>query len=107
MLNGNGDSTILDVQGLKVHFPITAGIWRKTIGYVRAVDDVSFHLNTGETLGLVGESGCGKTTTGRAIMRAVEPTGGNVIFQMGDGSRVDTATAGADALRILRQQSNA
>ena len=72
---------LLEVDGLKVHFPITAGLWRRTVGYVRAVDDVSFKLKTGETLALVGESGCGKTTTGRAIMRAVEPTDGEILFK--------------------------
>jgi peptide/nickel transport system ATP-binding protein len=95
---------LLEVSDLKVHFPITAGLWRKTVGYVRAVDEVSFDLLPGETLGLVGESGCGKTTTGRAIMRAVEATSGKIMFQMKDGSRVNTVDADRDTWRILRQQ---
>jgi oligopeptide transport system ATP-binding protein len=72
---------LLDVQGLKKYFPIKRGVFSKTIGYVKAVDDVSFQIKKGETLGLVGESGCGKTTIGRSILRLIEPTGGKVIFE--------------------------
>ncbi|MBS1560098.1 MAG: ABC transporter ATP-binding protein [Bacteroidetes bacterium] len=71
---------ILDVTDLQVHFPIKSGLFSKTTGYVKAVDGITFNVKAGETLGLVGESGCGKTTTGRAILRLVEPTGGKVIF---------------------------
>jgi peptide/nickel transport system ATP-binding protein len=79
---------LLTVTDLKVHFPITKGILSKTAGYVYAVDGVSFELNAGETLGIVGESGCGKTTTGLAILNLIEPTGGQVIFQGKDISRM-------------------
>jgi oligopeptide transport system ATP-binding protein len=72
---------LVDVQSLKKYFPIKKGIISKTIGYVKAVDDVSFKINKGETLGLVGESGCGKTTIGRTILRLIEPTGGKVMFE--------------------------
>ena len=72
---------ILEVKGLKKFFPIRKGIFSKTVGYVKAVDDVSFTIRQGETLGLVGESGCGKTTTGRAILRLIEPTAGSVKFE--------------------------
>ncbi|MBQ0140156.1 MAG: dipeptide ABC transporter ATP-binding protein [Kurthia sp.] len=72
---------LLQVKGLKKYFPIKGGIRGKHIGDVKAVDDVSFELMEGETLGIVGESGCGKSTTGRAIMRLLEPTAGEVIFQ--------------------------
>lgn len=75
------NETILDVQGLKTYFPIKQGIFNSTVGYVKAVDDVSFTVNKGETLGLVGESGCGKTTLGRSILRLVEPTSGTVKFK--------------------------
>lgn len=73
--------SLLEVNDLKVHFPITKGILSRTSGYVYAVDGVSFELGAGETLGIVGESGCGKTTTGLAILRLIEPTDGQVIFQ--------------------------
>lgn len=73
--------TLLEVKHLKKHFPIKGGIFSKTIGYVYAVDDISFTLHRGETLGLVGESGCGKSTTGRTILRLLEPTAGEVTFE--------------------------
>ncbi len=71
---------LLEVRNLKKHFPIKKGIFSRTIGHVRAVDGVSFTLERGETLGLVGESGCGKTTVGRSILRLIEPTSGHVTF---------------------------
>lgn len=72
---------LLEVKGLKKYFPIKTGLFSKTIGNVKAVDDVSFNIKKGETLGLVGESGCGKTTVGRSILRLIEPTAGEVIFE--------------------------
>jgi len=72
---------LLEVQNLKTYFPIHRGLLQSVVGYVQAVDGVSFQLEKGETLGLVGESGCGKTTTGRSILRLVEPTGGSVFFE--------------------------
>jgi oligopeptide/dipeptide ABC transporter ATP-binding protein len=71
---------LLEVRDLKKHFPVKRGIFSRTIGHVRAVDGVSFTLRRGETFGLVGESGCGKTTVGRSILRLVEPTSGQVIL---------------------------
>lgn len=71
---------LLTVKNLKKYFPIKAGFLGKTVGHVKAVDDVSFTVHRGETLGLVGESGCGKSTTGRSIIRLIEPTSGEVIF---------------------------
>jgi oligopeptide transport system ATP-binding protein len=72
--------TLLEIKDLKKHFPITGGIFGKTIGHVKAVDGVSFSVKKGETLGIVGESGCGKSTTGRMLMRLIEPTAGEIIF---------------------------
>ena len=73
--------TLLEVNRLKKYFPIKAGFFNRTIGHVRAVDDVSFSIRRGETLGLVGESGCGKSTTGRTILRLIEATSGEVRFE--------------------------
>jgi oligopeptide/dipeptide ABC transporter ATP-binding protein len=78
---------LLEVSGLKKYFPIKTGLFAKTVGNVKAVDDVTFNIKKGETLGLVGESGCGKTTVGRALLRLIEPTAGSVIF---DGKNITT-----------------
>jgi oligopeptide transport system ATP-binding protein len=87
---------LLEVQGLKKHFPIRGGVLQRVVDKVHAVDGVSFDLARGETLGLVGESGCGKSTTGRCILRLIEPTAGEVWFE----GRSVTA-AGKDELRAL------
>jgi oligopeptide transport system ATP-binding protein len=81
-MSNNNDKILVEVQDLKVHFPISLG-WmiKKTVGYVKAVDGISFQIAKGETLGLVGESGCGKTTTGRAILQLERPTSGQIIFE--------------------------
>jgi ABC-type oligopeptide transport system ATPase subunit len=71
---------LLEVDNLKKYFPINKGILSRTVGYVKAVDGVSFSLKRGETLGLVGESGCGKTTVGRSLLRLIEPTEGRINF---------------------------
>ncbi len=79
---------LLEVKGLKKHFPITGGFFRRVVGQVKAVDGVDFFIRKGETLGLVGESGCGKSTTGRTIVRLYEPTAGEVIFDDPDMGKV-------------------
>jgi peptide/nickel transport system ATP-binding protein len=101
-MNGSENSMLLDVRGLKKHFPIQAGVFRRVIGHVKAVDDVSFAIKRGETLGLVGESGCGKTTTGRTILRAVDPTAGEVLYHTEDGV-VDIAQLEKQQLRQVRR----
>lgn len=88
---------LLEVIGLKKHFPVRRGMMQRQTGSVRAVDGVSFRLHRGETLGLVGESGCGKTTVARSILRLTEPTSGRIVF---DG--VDLAAASPAELRALR-----
>jgi oligopeptide/dipeptide ABC transporter ATP-binding protein len=75
------EQPLLEVKNLKKYFPIKGGIFSKAIGYVYAVDGVSFYLNEGESLGLVGESGCGKSTTARVILRLIEPTDGEILFE--------------------------
>ena len=83
------ESPLLEVRNLKKYFPIKGGIFSKAIGYVYAVDGVSFYLNQGESLGLVGESGCGKSTTARAILRLIEPTEGEILFGGKDVCKLD------------------
>lgn len=86
---GNG-APLLDVKNLVMHFPLTEGIiFQRQVGAVQAVDGVSFHVNRGETLGLVGESGCGKSTTGRAILQLYKPTSGEVVFDGKDLTKLD------------------
>ncbi|MBM4458168.1 MAG: ATP-binding cassette domain-containing protein [Chloroflexi bacterium] len=95
---------LLEVVGLKKHFPIRRGfLFARQVGNVRAVDGVSFFIREGETLGLVGESGCGKTTIGRLILRAYDPTAGQVWFTDRELGRVDVATMDGEQLRHLRQ----
>ena len=83
---------VLEVENLQKYFPIKKGFFQKTINHVKAVDGVSFHLNAGETLGLVGESGCGKTTVGRSILRLTEPTAGKVLYKGRDLGQMDRET---------------
>jgi len=96
--------TLLEVEHLQKFFPIKRGFLQKTIGAVRAVDDVSFTITKGETLALVGESGCGKTTTSRCVLRAIDPTGGKIKFTTETGSVVDVASVPRHQLRPLRRQ---
>jgi oligopeptide transport system ATP-binding protein len=93
------ETPLLEVKHLKKHFPIKGGVFSKTIGYVYAVDDINFTLGKGETLGLVGESGCGKSTTGRTILRLIEPTDGIISFEGQDITHLDKS-----AMRALRRE---
>jgi peptide/nickel transport system ATP-binding protein len=95
--------TVLAVDGLKMHFPIQRGFLRRTVGHVKAVDGVSFAIRAGETFGLVGESGCGKTTTGRLILRGYTPTAGSIIYDDGS-SQVDLATLDTKNLPPYRRR---
>src|SRR5262249_38390319 len=76
-----GGQQLLGVTDLKVYFPVKKGILKRTVGHVKAVDGVSFEIREGRTLALVGESGCGKTTTGKALLKLIEPTAGRVVFE--------------------------
>ncbi len=91
--------SLLRVENLMMHFPIKRGVFQRTVGYVHAVDGVSFDIRKGETLGLVGESGCGKSTTGRTILQLYKPTAGSVFF--GD---TDLTKLKGEDLRILRRK---
>ena len=102
--NGNGSATLLDVRGLVKHFPVKRGFFRRTVGIVKAVDDISFDIREGETLSLVGESGCGKSTTARSIIRAYEPTAGEILFKTEDGNSIDLAQLSLVEMRPIRRQ---
>ena len=100
----NGNAPLLEVNELRKFFPIRKGFLQREIGQVRAVDDVSFFIDENETLGLVGESGCGKTTTGRCILRAIDPTDGQVLYRTEDDDRIDLAGASHSRMTALRRQ---
>ena len=94
----------LAVQNLKMYFPIRRGLMQKVVGHVKAVDDVTFQVCCGQTLGLVGESGCGKTTVGRCIARAYKPTAGKIIYENETHQSVDLAVMPARELKPYRRQ---
>lgn len=99
-LSAGVEDTLIEVENLKVHFPVRKGaIFEKTVGHVKAVDEISFEIRRGETLGLVGESGCGKTTIGRCLLRLETPTDGQIRFEGQDIA----ALSGDEALNYRRQ----
>ncbi len=99
-----GPRPLLEVNNLRKYFPIQKGFRRRVVGHVRAVDDVSFFIKEGETLGLVGESGCGKTTAARCVLRAYIPTSGEMLFQAAGGQVVDLTRLSRQELRPIRPQ---
>ena len=98
------EQVLLEVKELRKHFPIRKGFLQRVVGQVRAVDGIDFSVNRGETFGLVGESGCGKTTASRCIVRALQPSDGEVHFRTDDGAMVDIANLSRDELQPLRRQ---
>ncbi len=96
------DNTLLDVRDLRKHFPIEKGFLRRIVGAVKAVDGISFSIDGGEIVGLVGESGCGKTTSARLILRALKPTSGEILFRTGGGI-VDMAVLSRNELKPVRR----
>jgi peptide/nickel transport system ATP-binding protein len=102
-MNPQNGRVLLDIKNLKMHFPIEKGFLRRVEGYLYAVDDVSLFIREGETLGLVGESGCGKTTTARCILRVLKPTAGQILFHVGPEKTVDLAALSRSQVRSVRR----
>ena len=99
MATPSSKNSLIEVTNLKMYFPVTRGLFRLKVADVKAIDDISFKVTRGETLGLVGESGCGKTTVGRCILRVYRPTDGNILFEGHDISKIPQ-----DRLRKLRRR---
>ncbi len=107
MVNDSADfgvDTLLDVRNVKIHYPIHGGVFLRRIGEVKAVDGVSFTVKPGETLGLVGESGCGKTTMGKGVIRLVDVTDGEILFRRKNGDVVDLVGLERQAMRPVRAE---
>ncbi len=101
---GRPDTALLQVKNLKKYFPIRRGLLQRQVGWVKAVDGVSFAVQKGQILGLVGESGCGKTTTGRMVLRALDPTEGEILLRRTDGEVVDMAHLNRQQIKEVRRE---
>ena len=104
MDNNGNENLILEVKDLKQWFPIRSGLLQRTVAHIRAVNGVSFALQENEVVGLVGESGCGKTTVGRTILRLYDPTGGEIWYRRKDGERVEVSSLDQKQMKPLRQE---
>lgn len=104
MAEANTNGNILEVNDLKMHFPLRRGFLQKVVGTIKAVDGISFKLKENEVMGLVGESGCGKTTVGRTLLRLYDPTDGEVLFHRADGEWVDVAKVNKREMKDLRKE---
>ena len=98
------DSVLVKVEGLRKHFPVTAGLFQREHSFIHAVDDVSFEIHPGRTLGLVGESGCGKTTTGKLLVRLLDPTDGHIYVNDSELGVVDLAELRGGQLKLFRRR---
>lgn len=105
------ENILLDVRGLKKYFPVRKGLLRRTVAHVKAVDGIDMFIREGETLGLVGESGCGKTTTGRSILRLIEPSSGEILFRSKklasadeEAKQINVVTARRKTMKMLRRE---
>jgi oligopeptide/dipeptide ABC transporter ATP-binding protein len=104
MDTNGGDNIILEVKELRQWFPLRLGLLGKVVGHIRAVDGVNFAMQENEVLGLVGESGCGKTTVGRTILRLYDPTGGEIWYRKSDGQAIEISKLGQKEIKPLRQE---
>jgi oligopeptide/dipeptide ABC transporter ATP-binding protein len=110
-MSSKNNSVLLEIKELKKYFPVRKGILKRTVGYVKAVDGVNLNINRGETLGLVGESGCGKTTCGKTILRLIEPTEGQIFLysdkfstSIHDNKRIDITSVSKKLLKNIRRE---